>query len=90
MWIINSKAEQIAKTSILLKYTQVNFQCYQYEFPGCVGVEQLILLNNLISTPASTHLKKCSHGAIATTMYSSKLMGFMGFSVIVPFAPCEH
>ena len=45
------KTGQIAKTNILLKYTQVNFQCYHYEFPGCVGVEQPTLLNNLISTP---------------------------------------
>ena len=38
--------------------------------------------------------KGCSHGTIAivtaTAIYSSQLMGCVGFSVIVAIPPCEH
>ena len=35
-------------------------------------------------------LKACLHGAIATAIYSSQLIGFLGFSVIATIVPCEY
>ena len=37
-----------------------------------------------------TIFKVYSHGAIVTAIYSSPLMGFVGFSVVVTTAPSEH
>ena len=34
-------------------------------------------------------VKGCSHGAIATAIYLSKLMGYMEFNVVVTITPCE-
>ena len=35
-------------------------------------------------------LKACSHGATATAIYLSQLIGCMGHSVIVVIGPYEH
>ena len=53
-------------------------------------LENFILENLQINLGRTTTVKGFSHGAIATEIYFTQLMGCVGFSVVVAIAPCEH
>ena len=58
---------------------------------GGAGINATTYTFNILNTLTSlVYVKGCSHGATATAIYISLLMGCMRFGFVVAIALCKH